>query len=84
MGWQAVGNLVYTLVVGGLGSVIALLLATFSKFGDQLVGHAFNRNLEAIRHEFNGQIEELRVRLSVQGDRGVRANDLEYKAIITA
>jgi len=84
MGWVALGNLLYPLIVGGIGTVLALVGVAFTKFGDKLFGFALQRNLQAYKHAFEKEIEELRAKLGRLTDRSIRSNEREYVAIVAA
>jgi hypothetical protein len=78
------GNLLYTLVVAGLGSVATFLTLVFTRLGDRLFDHALHRNLETFKHGLEEKIEALRARLARLSDRSVRSNEREYVAIVAA
>ena len=79
-------------VVGGVGSVA---VTAFTNIGDRFLQylvkrreetfkHGLETELEAFKHGLEAQIEQLRAKLAHLGDRGIRSNELEYKAIIIA
>ena len=77
-------NLLWTLIAGGVGGVGSVAIAAFTKLGDRLSEYLVSRQIESFKHGLETQIEQLRARLAHITDRGMRSNELEYKAIIAA
>ena len=95
MALDAVSNAVLPLVGGALGGFGSIGIAAFTKIGNQFLEyssqatretlkHRLETELETFKHGLEAQIEQLRARLAHLGDRGVRSNELEYKAVIAA
>ena len=95
MALDGLSNAIWPLVGGALGGFGSIAVAAFTKLGDRFLEylvkrreetlkHRLETELETFKHGLETQIEELRARLARLGDRGVRSNELEYKAIITA
>jgi hypothetical protein len=82
MNWNQVWSWAIPFLLGAAGGLGGVVLASFTRFGEGLVGHVFDRKMETFRHGLDQQIEALRARLAVLGDRGVRSNELEYRATI--
>jgi hypothetical protein len=88
-------NALWSLLAGAVGGLGSVGVAAFTKIGDRFLEYVVRRReetlkhdmetkLAAFRHGLEEQIEALRARLALVGDRGVRSNELEYKAIIAA
>src|SRR5436309_6518089 len=72
------------LVIGAAGGIGGLAVASFTKFGDQLISHKFDERLEAYKGGVQRDIEQVKSRLAHLSDRSVRSNELEYDAITAA
>lgn len=70
MAWAQLLSFILPFLGGIVGVLGTLSVAAFTKLGERFIGHIFDRRMEAER-----------ARLAVLGDRGVRANELEFKAI---
>jgi len=71
-------------LLGAAGVGVAFLGVASTKLGEKVLNHFFDRRLAALKHGQDQKIEGLRASLSRLGDRGVRSNEREYNAIITA
>ena len=68
---------------GAIG-VLAFIGLAPAKLGEKFFGHYLDRRLEALKHDQNQKIEELRAGLALMGDRGIRSNEKEFQAISAA
>jgi hypothetical protein len=74
----------FNLVIGAAGAVGGLAIALSTKYGERLIGHKFDERLEAFKGGVQREVEQLKSKLALLGDRGVRSNEREYAAIIVA
>jgi hypothetical protein len=78
---------VVVFVGNSLGGAALALLAYVglapTALGEKFLNHHLERKLEALRHDQNGKIEELKAKLAHLSDRGVRSNEREYEALIS-
>ncbi|HUZ64535.1 MAG TPA: hypothetical protein VMU82_12615 [Acetobacteraceae bacterium] len=70
-------------IFGALLALVFLGLAP-SKLGEKFLNHHLERKLSALKHDQNEQIEKLKTKLAHLGDRGVRSNEREFRAIEAA
>jgi hypothetical protein len=78
--WQWLGQV----LISGIGAILGVIALLFSSIGGKLLDFFFNQRIEKVRSKLEGEIEELKTRLAVLGDRGVRSNEREYNAIVAA
>lgn len=75
--WDAI----YPWIVSGIGGFIGAALLLPTKLGEALIKFRSDRNLEEFKAHQARELEALRDRLNHLGDRGKRANELEFNAI---
>lgn len=75
--WDAI----YPWIISGIGGFIGAALLLPTKLGEALIKFRSDRNLEEFKAQQARELEALRDRLNHLGDRGKRANELEYNAI---
>lgn len=71
-------------ILGAVGTIVVIVGLIPTKLGDRVAGYLFDRKLADLKHEQNAKIEELKLKLSRVGDRGIRSNEREYDAAISA
>jgi hypothetical protein len=82
----------WSAVVVNVVTTLATLGVLYRVFGEKLIGHFFDRRLEAfknaqtrdlelLKHEHNQQIEQLRSEIGHLADRGKHSNEREYTAL---
>jgi hypothetical protein len=79
-----VWSFIWPLIAGGIAGFGAIAVTAFTGIGERISAYLVDRQLASFKHGLEGQIEQLRARLAHFTDRGVRSNELEYKAIIVA
>ena len=72
------------LIVGAVGGLAGVFLASLTKAGERFVGHNFDRRIEKFKSGLEGEIENLKAKLALVSDRGIRANEREFNALIAA
>ncbi|WP_315729138.1 hypothetical protein [Bradyrhizobium sp. SZCCHNS2015] len=77
--WDAL----YPWIISGLGGFIGAALLLPTKLGEVLVKFRSDRKLEEFKSQQARDLEALREQLNHLGDRGKRANELEFIAITT-
>jgi hypothetical protein len=75
--WDAI----YPWIISGIGGCIGAALLLPTKLGEVLIKFRSDRNLEEFKAQQARELEALRERLNHLGDRGKRANELEFNAI---
>jgi hypothetical protein len=75
---------ILNLLLGAAGAIGGLALTMFTKFGEKIIGYAFDKRIEKYKSDLERQVEHLRAKLSHLSDRGTRSNEFEYDAITSA
>ena len=79
--WQAVGDYLAPIALGGAGAFATFIALLPSKLGERLVGHYFDKRIADLKHEQSVELGKLQANLDHLKDRGVRSNEREYVAI---
>ena len=83
MTWPEFTKWIYPALAGAISALIVSLLLLPSKWGEMLIKGRIDKSLEEFKSSQTKEVEQLKGLVAHLGDRGKRANELEFSAIET-
>lgn len=78
---QAIATWLIPIIFGALSAFVTLILTLPTKFGERMLGEAFEKRIAAFKHQQTIELGKLQGNLDHLKDRGQRSNEREFQAL---